>query len=176
MASLQRSTANSMACTGSNTNDEEIQDRVREVLRYRPVPVCEQAAQLHPSPFMESGRSQHSTAETTPEWEAAAKEASRQERRRVIAANKECDAAEPVRRAWVRGFLQRKTAPTGAMAFITTELLHGAHPLRQALDRTHPLAADLFALRRPARSGTARTGSGKRSRRSPTEPLPSGPW
>jgi ParB family transcriptional regulator, chromosome partitioning protein len=71
-----------------------------------------------------------------------------------------------VRRAWVRDFLQRKTAPTGAMAFITTELLHGAPHLRQALDRTHPQAADLFGLALQT-NATGYSGYGKRETLAP---------
>lgn len=126
---------------------EELDDQLREVLTYQPVAVCERADELHPNPYTGgSGAAAKEPTASDPAGEVAAKEAAKASRRRVIEGNKEWDAAEAVRRGWVRDFLQRKTPPVGAVAFITTELLNGPHYLRQALERRHPLAADLFNL------------------------------
>lgn len=52
----------------------------------------------------------------------AAKEAEKQERRRVLALNKAAVAAEGVRRTFVADLLKRKTPPKGAAMFVTTML------------------------------------------------------
>lgn len=73
-------------------------------------------------------------------------EAERTERRRVIAGNKQWDAAVGVRRAWLRQFLARKTMPAGAIEFIAHAVAHADPAVRQAFERNHPLAANLFGL------------------------------
>jgi ParB family transcriptional regulator, chromosome partitioning protein len=64
----------------------------------------------------------------------------------VIAGNKAWDAAVTVRRAWLREFFQRKTAPAGSAAFIARAVLTGDHAVRRAFEQTHPLAVDLFGV------------------------------
>lgn len=55
------------------------------------------------------------------------REAERQVRRDVVAANKAWVAAEEVRREWLRTFCSRKTAPKGTAAFVTDTLLKRPH-------------------------------------------------
>jgi hypothetical protein len=43
-----------------------------------------------------------------------------------------------VRRAWLREFCERKTAPAGAAAFIAKAVLTGDHSIRRAFEQTHP--------------------------------------
>ena len=64
----------------------------------------------------------------------------------VIENNKAWDAAASVRRAWLREFFQRKTAPTGAAAFIGHAVLTGDHSLRRGFEQAHPLAVELFGV------------------------------
>lgn len=39
-----------------------------------------------------------------------------------------------MRRAWLATFLTRKSAPKGAAVFVATELAHGPHELRRAME------------------------------------------
>ena len=64
----------------------------------------------------------------------------------MIAGNKAWDAAVTVRRAWLREFFQRKTAPAGAAAFIARAVLTADHAIRRAFEQTHPLAVELFGV------------------------------
>lgn len=57
----------------------------------------------------------------------AAKEAQREERRRVIRCNREWRAARTVRRQHLREVLQRRSAPKASLALITTLAAEGAH-------------------------------------------------
>lgn len=79
----------------------------------------------------------------------AQREAERAARADVIASNKEWASAETVRRRWLRGFLARKAAPKGAVAFVARALGYADHALREALIAGHPLAHELLGLDRP---------------------------
>jgi ParB family chromosome partitioning protein len=78
--------------------------------------------------------------------EEAAAEAAREERRRVIANNKAWASAEVVRRDWLRHFLARRTAPTGAEALICEAVVGGQFTLTKAMDAAHPMMRDLLGL------------------------------
>jgi len=52
-----------------------------------------------------------------------AAEKAKEERRKLLAENKEWRAAEPVRREFVTGLLKRRTAPAGVLAYVTAEIL-----------------------------------------------------
>ena len=67
-------------------------------------------------------------------------------RRVVIENNKAWDAATGVRRAWLREFFQRKTAPAGAAAFIAHAVITGDHAVRRAFEHGHQLAVELFGV------------------------------
>ena len=67
-------------------------------------------------------------------------------RRVVIENNKAWDAATGVRRAWLREFFQRKTAPAGAAAFTAHAVLNRDYALRKSLEQGHALAVDLFGV------------------------------
>ena len=67
-------------------------------------------------------------------------------RRVVIENNKAWDAATGVRRAWLREFFQRKTAPAGAAAFTAHAVLNRDYALRKTLEQGHGLAVDLFGV------------------------------
>ncbi len=71
-------------------------------------------------------------------------EARREERRRVIANNKAWASAETVRRAWLAGFLARKTAPNGAEALICEAVVTGQHFLYKAMEQSHPMLRTLL--------------------------------
>jgi ParB family chromosome partitioning protein len=64
----------------------------------------------------------------------------------VIENNKTWDAATGVRRAWLRDFFQRKTAPAGAAAFIAQAALNREDALRKAMEQGHQLAVELFGV------------------------------
>jgi ParB family chromosome partitioning protein len=68
------------------------------------------------------------------------------ERREVIANNKAWDAARPVRRQWLSGFLTRRTAPKDAPAWIAATLASCAHDVRRAMEDGHQTALGLLGL------------------------------
>jgi len=71
-------------------------------------------------------------------------EEAREQRRQVIANNKAWKSAETVRREFLTGLLARKTPPKGAASYVATELAHGAHAMRKAMERSPELAATLL--------------------------------
>jgi len=73
-------------------------------------------------------------------------EATREERRLVIANNKAWASAEVVRRDWLRQFLTRKTPPQGAEALICEAVVGGQFTLTKAMDSAHPMLRDLLGL------------------------------
>ena len=78
-------------------------------------------------------------------------EAEKAERRRVIENNKAWKSAEVVRRKWLAEFSQRKTAPTGAAAFIAARIATRTHTLGHGADKDHELAAQWLGIK-PATS------------------------
>ena len=68
------------------------------------------------------------------------------ERREVIANNKAWDAARPVRRQWLIGFLARRAAPKDAPVWIAATLASSAHEVRRALEDRHQTALGLLGL------------------------------
>ena len=74
----------------------------------------------------------------------AEREAGRVERRRVIEHNKAWRSAESVRREWLRGFIGRKSVPTGAEALICEAVVGCDHHLAKGLDKRHPLLRSLL--------------------------------
>ena len=79
-------------------------------------------------------------------------------RRVVIENNKAWDAATGVRRAWLREFFQRKTAPTGAAGFIAHAVLNREYALRKAMEQGHELAVELFDVKGASKTGTGDDG------------------
>ncbi len=68
------------------------------------------------------------------------------ERKQLIANNKEWDAAESVRREWLKTFLSRKTLPKDAMQVIATSLTLSRYAVSDALGKGNSLAAELLGL------------------------------
>ncbi|MGI8665572.1 MAG: ParB/RepB/Spo0J family partition protein [Jatrophihabitans sp.] len=83
----------------------------------------------HRDRYAPTGGSVPAAAKTDAEREKESKQ-----RREVVENNKAWRSAETVRRAWLTQFLARKSAPRGSQQFIATELAHGSHELKQALD------------------------------------------
>lgn len=75
-------------------------------------------------------------------------EASKEERRRVLANNNAWRSAETVRREWLTIFLAPKTAPKGTAGYIAVEIGHGIHELRRGMERGHHTSAALLGLDR----------------------------
>lgn len=83
---------------------------------------------------------------------AAAKEAERIERRKVLQLNRLGEAAQSVRRTWVRErLLSRKTPPKGAAIFLAQELV--AHPDTITDYRAADMAAELLGTTEKGRTG-----------------------
>jgi ParB family chromosome partitioning protein len=82
----------------------------------------------------------------TPDIERPTTVEEKAERSRVRANNEAWRSAEKVRRAWLRDFLTRRTAPKGSAAFVATALAHGDHALSRAFTNGHHRAPDLFRL------------------------------
>lgn len=76
--------------------------------------------------------------------DAAEAEAKRVERRRVLAGNKAWRAAETVRRDWLRALVARKTPPKDAEFLICSAVLTGPHWLRQGMERSYGLLAEML--------------------------------
>lgn len=83
------------------------------------------------------------TQGTAPQDQEAA-EAKRAERRRVLAGNKAWRAAEAVRRDWLRGLVARKTPPKDAEYLICSAVLTGPHWLRQGMEQSYGLLAEML--------------------------------
>lgn len=66
-----------------------------------------------------------SPKKTAAEMSDAEREKARLERKHVIESNKDWKAATTVRRRWLTGFLQRKTAPDGAEALLAAAIVGG---------------------------------------------------
>lgn len=75
----------------------------------------------------------------------AEREQASAERREVIEGNKAWDSAEKVRRAWLRQFAARKTAPKTAAAFVARALA-ACGPVLQAMTNGNTFAHELFGL------------------------------
>ncbi|MGQ0464923.1 MAG: hypothetical protein ACT4QG_06345, partial [Sporichthyaceae bacterium] len=80
-------------------------------------------------------------AEDTTETE---RESAREARREVVENNKAWASAQKVRRAWLRTFAARKTAPKGSAAFLASALAIDADTVASIAGNT--LAADLLGL------------------------------
>lgn len=76
--------------------------------------------------------------------DAAEAEAKRVERRRVLAGNKAWRAAQTVRRDWLRTLVARKTPPKDAEFLICSAVLTGPHWLRQGMERSYGLLAEML--------------------------------
>jgi ParB family transcriptional regulator, chromosome partitioning protein len=76
----------------------------------------------------------------------AADEASREERRRVIANNKAWRAASEVRRQFVKNLAAWAKAPMGAQAFIAMWLAEPVSPASNAFNHRHSMACDLLGV------------------------------
>ncbi len=118
-------------------------------LVYRPVFVCTAPAEYgHSRPG--STRSTLHTSATAPEALAQeadqAAEEKRAARRTVLANNKAWRTAEPVRREWLSAFLGRKTPPKGALRFVISEVIHGAHELREAMAQAHSFGTGVLGI------------------------------
>jgi ParB family chromosome partitioning protein len=82
----------------------------------------------------------------TPSSGGAMTDEQKAERRTVVANNEAWRPAEKVRRAWLRDFLARRTAPKGSAGFVATALAHGDHALSRAFTNGSHRARDLFRL------------------------------
>lgn len=78
------------------------------------------------------------------EQSEAEREEAKAERRRVIENNKQWRSAETVRRAWLRQFVTRKSAPTGAEALICEAVIACDANLSRAFTGGHALLLDLL--------------------------------
>ena len=72
--------------------------------------------------------------------------ADKAERRTTIANNLAWQSSEKVRRAWLKTFLARKTAPKGTAAYLAAELAAGSHQIRKAMEQRPDLAAQLLGV------------------------------
>lgn len=109
-------------------------DSVMESIAYTPLWYCmdPEAAGLVVSDRFTNIASRQSDASTAIESEAdkdARLEAERKERRQTIALNKAADAAESVRRDFVKNLLKRKTAPKGTAQFVARMLVKDGYLL-----------------------------------------------
>ncbi|WP_165697135.1 ParB/RepB/Spo0J family partition protein [Mycobacteroides abscessus] len=97
-------------------------------------------------------------SEDSEEKRNAADEAARVERRKVLQLNRLGEAAQAVRRTWVRErLLSRKTPPKGAAIFLAQEL--ALHPETLTDHRAADVAAELLGTTEKGRTGlTALTG------------------
>ncbi|WP_170227354.1 ParB/RepB/Spo0J family partition protein [Cellulosimicrobium cellulans] len=84
-------------------------------------------------------------------------EAEKAERRQVIENNKAWKSAEVVRRKFLAEFAQRKTAPTGAAAFIAAQIATATHTLGHGADKDHELAAQWLGIKPGASAYRARS-------------------
>ncbi|MBN7428746.1 putative transcriptional regulator [Mycobacteroides abscessus subsp. massiliense] len=106
---------------------------------------------------LEAYRAQHQTSAPSPGHDAderrnAAEEAARAERRKVLQLNRLGEAAQTVRRTWVRErLLSRKTPPKGAAIFLAQELV--AHPDTITDYRAADMAAELLGTTEKGRTG-----------------------
>lgn len=121
-----------------DTDYDEVADAVRA---FAPVWIVPDppAAGLHHKYDDKSAPGRDSEAESE-----AGREAAKVERRRVIEHNKAWRSAVSVRREWLRGFLGRKSVPTGAEALICEAVVGCDHHLGKALDKRHPLLRSLL--------------------------------
>lgn len=111
------------------------------------IAICDRANELHPGPPTPKMTDQERAEIQAQAFrEADQKEAARVARRRVIAGNKQWDAAQPERRKWLEKFLQRKTPPAGAMEFLTGEILLAPYAVADAFRDGHGLTADLLGV------------------------------
>lgn len=112
-------------------------------LRTTPVYVCTDYAQhghrYRYAPTVQAGKTAAGPSE-------ADREAARAERRDVIASNKAWVSAATIRRAWLRSFVARKTAPKGAALFIAESIARCGHALSDALTYGHQFAHELLGL------------------------------
>lgn len=76
----------------------------------------------------------------------ATSEEKKAERRAVIAGNKAWRSATTVRRDWLRTFAARRTAPKGAMQFLSRAVIADTDDLDRAAKTGHALALDLLGL------------------------------
>jgi ParB family chromosome partitioning protein len=83
------------------------------------------------------------------EMPEAEREQARQQRRTVIANNKAWASSQTVRRAWLRTFLGRKSAPKNSTAFVAAALVHDSYEIRKGAEEGHRLARDLFGCGDP---------------------------
>ena len=127
--------------------EDEAQERAWRV-RYAAAYGCLEALahghQIHSWGY--NPASSTAAAECTPEEQAAAKQAGKDERKRVVTNNREWTAAEEVRRQWLRTYLTRKTPPKGTTAYLARELAFTRHALTAAGDTGHVLACDMLGV------------------------------
>jgi ParB family chromosome partitioning protein len=128
-----------------DAEEDEDEPEAEPVQVFKPVWICRdpEAAGLVQRWNYRTGT--HKTGDGEVGEEEAA-EAVREERRRVIANNKAWASAEVVRRDWLRHFLARRTAPTGAEALICEAVVGGQFTLTKAMDAAHPMMRDLLGL------------------------------
>jgi ParB family chromosome partitioning protein len=104
------------------------------------------------APYYERHTSPDAAAVAATEEEvAAAKDAARVQRRRVIEGNKAWDAAITVRREFLRSLLARKSAPNNAALFVAEAMATGGHELRKAFEGGNQLACSLLGVEVPDR-------------------------
>jgi ParB family chromosome partitioning protein len=74
-----------------------------------------------------AGSGSQTTKKRAADMTEAERDAAKAERRHVIESNKAWKAATQVRRDWIAGFVQRKTAPAGAEAYLARVMVGGWH-------------------------------------------------
>jgi ParB family transcriptional regulator, chromosome partitioning protein len=86
-------------------------------------------------------------------------EAEREQRRQVIAGNKEWRSAQTVRRRWLCELVARKSAPDGALRFVIESLARGDGDVTRSLDGTHAMARELLGLPAAEQFGPGRVAA-----------------
>jgi ParB family chromosome partitioning protein len=84
-------------------------------------------------------------------------EAVKEERRRVLAGNKDWRAATTVRRTWLKELLARKAPPPGALRFVLEAFARSDATLQRAIqgyDTRHKVARELLGIPEAERTGT----------------------
>jgi ParB family transcriptional regulator, chromosome partitioning protein len=77
----------------------------------------------------------------------------KEERRQLIATNKAWDSAEQVRRAWLRIFLARKSAPKDAAQYVARTMLASNRTVGAAVSDNNQLLAELLGHDKPTSWG-----------------------
>lgn len=115
---------------------------------------CDQWAQAgHVDTYASSGSGSGQGRKRAEDMTETEREEAKAARREVIESNKAWESAEPVRRAWLAEFVQRKTAPKDAPGFLAHAITR--HDTVVADRDADTLTTEWFSLTRPAYGGRA---------------------